>query len=411
VEHERAVTGPGASGGADAEATATLLATSIDAGGFGFLLLNGSGQLIAANEPARRLLGFDAREVLGTEVGDLFHVDDRGWSVAELELLATGAIGRVRQQVRLRQDGDSERWVEINARRVPTEPEHTAPIIVLLEDAADRQMREQELRRLADTDPLTGLYNRRRFAAELQRHLRHGERYGARGALLLIDIDGLKQINDRSGHAAGDRAILATAGLLRSRLRVSDIVARVGGDEFAVMLAEADPEQSEAVAASLAGAEYTASERAEVPTLSIGVAPLRGPDPELAMKRADAAMYIAKRRGGNGYSALAEQPVEDDVAPEVQSSSEQPSADRPSATAIPLAILLSTIADLQSASPGLVEWELYAARGTSAGAWTLAIQHRLIEKSYYDTAEHEWLYRLSEQGRTRLVELRRSASS
>jgi diguanylate cyclase (GGDEF)-like protein/PAS domain S-box-containing protein len=410
VEHERAITGPGSGDDANVDATSALLATSIDAGGFGFLLLSGTGQLLAVNEPARRLLGVDGGETAGIDVGDLFHADDRGWSVAELQLLSTGAIERVRQQVRLHRDDDDERWVEINARRVPAKPEDTAPIIVLLEDAADRQIREQELRRLADTDPLTGLYNRRRFAAELQRHLRHGERYGARGALLLIDIDGLKQINDRLGHAGGDRAILATAGRLRSRLRASDIVARVGGDEFAVLLAEAGPGQSEAVAASLAGDKQVVSEEKELPTLSIGVTALRGPDPDVAMKRADSAMYIAKRRGGNGYSTLGEQPEADDPAPKLQGSSQAPSPDNPSGNPIPLAILLATIAELQSASPGLVEWELYAARGTSAASWTLAIQHRLIEKSYYDTAEHEWLYRLSEQGRARLVEIRNSSS-
>jgi diguanylate cyclase (GGDEF)-like protein/PAS domain S-box-containing protein len=408
VKHERAVAGREPEG-VDADAMAALLATSIDAGGFGFLLLSGTGQLIAVNEPARRLLGFDGGEIAGIQVGDLFHADDRGWSVAELELLSAGAIDRVRQQVRLGRDDNGERWVEINARRVPANPEDTAPIIVLLEDAADRQVREQELRRLADTDPLTGLYNRRRFAAELQRHLRHGERYGARGALLLIDIDGLKQINDHRGHAAGDRAILATAGRLRSRLRASDIVARVGGDEFAVLLAEADAEQSQAVAASLAGNDHTSGDD-KLPTLSIGVTELRGPDPDVAMKRADSAMYIAKRRGGNGYSTLADPPGWDEPGPEQEGSSAPPSPDNPSGNPIPLAILLATIAELQSASPGLVEWELYAARGTSAASWTLAIQHRLIEKSYYDTAEHEWLYRLSEQGRARLVEIRQSAS-
>jgi diguanylate cyclase (GGDEF)-like protein/PAS domain S-box-containing protein len=408
VKDERAVAGR-ETGGVDADAMATLLATSIDAGGFGFLLLSGTGQLIAVNEPARRLLGFDDGEIAGIQVGDLFHADDRGWSVAELELLSAGAIERVRQQVRLGRDDSGERWVEINARRVAAGPGETAPIIVLLEDAADRQVREQELRRLADTDPLTGLYNRRRFAAELQRHLRHGERYGARGALLLIDIDGLKQINDRRGHAAGDRAILATAGRLRSRLRATDIVARVGGDEFAVLLAEADTDQSEAVAASLAGTDHTSGDD-KLPTLSIGVTELRGPDPDVAMKRADSAMYIAKRRGGNGYSTFAEPSGGDEPGPEQEGSAAPPSPDNPSGNPIPLAILLATIAELQSASPGLVEWELYAARGTSAASWTLAIQHRLIEKSYYDTAEHEWLYRLSEQGRARLVEIRESTS-
>lgn len=409
MKHEGAITGPRAGADTVVDATAELLATSIDAGGFGFVLLSDSGQLIAVNEPARRLLGFAADDIAGTEVGELFHQDDRGWPVAEFDLLSAGAIERIRQQIRLRNGGDGERWVEINARRASTEPKDSGPIIVLLEDVADRHLREQELRRLADTDPLTGLYNRRRFAAELQRHLRHGERYGTRGALLLVDIDGLKQINDRSGHAAGDRAILATAGRLRSRLRATDIIARIGGDEFAVLLPEAGSRQSEVVAASLGGGDQVGSGESDVPTLSIGVAALRGEDPDVAMKRADAAMYRAKRRGGNGYSALVERADASRAASEQNDGADVVLGDRASSKPIPLGMLLATISELQSASPALVEWELYADPGTSVAAWTEAIQHRLIDKSHYDATEHEWLYGLSEHGQTRLAEIRNSA--
>ena len=147
----------------------------------------------------------------------------------------------------------------------------------MLEDASDRRERESELRRLADTDPLTELFNRRRFAAELNRHLARAERYGQRGSLLLVDVDRLKSINDRAGHLAGDNAIITTATLLRSHLRSSDVVARIGGDEFAILLPDAGPAQAATVAqALLRGAVATDSGPGATIrlTLSIGITPI-----------------------------------------------------------------------------------------------------------------------------------------
>ena len=100
----------------------------------------------------------------------------------------------------------------------------------------ERVAAEARLRHMADHDPLTGLANRRRFEEELERHVARGRRYGMSGAVLMLDLDDFKQVNDNFGHRAGDGVMTAVAVVLRNRLRESDMVARFGGDEFAVLM-------------------------------------------------------------------------------------------------------------------------------------------------------------------------------
>jgi diguanylate cyclase (GGDEF)-like protein len=118
-------------------------------------------------------------------------------------------------------------------------------------DITERKQMEVQLQYQADHDPLTGLYNRRRFAEELDDILRLAARYKRGGALLMLDFDDFKVLNDTRGHAAGDLALKALAGVLAERLRASDVMARLGGDEFAVVLPECDERQALAVAESI----------------------------------------------------------------------------------------------------------------------------------------------------------------
>src|SRR5215203_2202589 len=101
------------------------------------------------------------------------------------------------------------------------------------------------------TDPLTGLLNRRRLEEELERHASQVRRYGAEGALLVLDVDHFKYVNDALGHRAGDELISSIAAVLRARLRSSDIVARLGGDEFALLLPKAGAREAQKVADDL----------------------------------------------------------------------------------------------------------------------------------------------------------------
>jgi diguanylate cyclase (GGDEF)-like protein len=166
-----------------------------------------------------------------------------------------------------------------------------------------RRERMQDLARQASQDPLTGLKNRRRFEEDLRTELARGHRYGVAGALLMLDLDHFKQVNDTLGHPAGDRVIGEIAAVLRKRTRETDVLARLGGDEFAIVLPNCDLEEAKDVADEIASAirERMRSEEDVPPvTASIGIA-LFGTGHRLSyealLARADAAMYAAKDSG------------------------------------------------------------------------------------------------------------------
>jgi len=166
-----------------------------------------------------------------------------------------------------------------------------------------RNERMRELKRHASQDSLTGLKNRRRFEEDLRSELARSHRYKVPGALLMLDLDHFKQVNDTLGHPAGDRVIAEIAGVLRGRTRETDVLARLGGDEFAVVLPRCDLEEAQSVAAEIATAirERDAGDEG-VPriTASIGIAPFGPHTPatfETVLAKADAAMYAAKGSG------------------------------------------------------------------------------------------------------------------
>jgi diguanylate cyclase (GGDEF)-like protein len=167
------------------------------------------------------------------------------------------------------------------------------------------QARSAALEASADTDALTEVFNRRGFDRELRRTLAYIKRYWTRAALVYIDLDGFKPVNDRHGHAAGDAILKAVASALMRSVRASDTVARLGGDEFAVILwnlSEADA-AAKAFALEAAIAEVALAWETEMLSVdaSIGLSML-GPDDELAdaLARADRAMYARKaQRKGN----------------------------------------------------------------------------------------------------------------
>ena len=168
-----------------------------------------------------------------------------------------------------------------------------------------RNERMQELARQASQDPLTGLKNRRRFEEDLRAELARSGRYGVDGALLMLDLDHFKRVNDTLGHPAGDRVLADIAAAMRARARETDVLARIGGDEFAIVLPRCDLAEAEAVAEEIAIAIHENVEaEQDVPpiTASIGIAPF-GPggdlNPESIFARADAAMYAAKGSGRN----------------------------------------------------------------------------------------------------------------
>jgi diguanylate cyclase (GGDEF)-like protein len=162
------------------------------------------------------------------------------------------------------------------------------------------QARILDLEAKIDVDPLTGLLNRRGFERELARSVAYVKRYGTSAALVYLDLDGFKPVNDRHGHAAGDAVLKGVATALLGRVRASDVVARLGGDEFVVLLWNVNGPAAAAKAGALERAVYATPVRWGSSTLVVGaaagVAHIGALDtPAEALERADAAMYARKR--------------------------------------------------------------------------------------------------------------------
>jgi diguanylate cyclase (GGDEF)-like protein len=164
------------------------------------------------------------------------------------------------------------------------------------------------MKHLADHDPLTGLLNRRGFSAALQNQVAHVRRHGAAGALLVLDLDGFKRVNDTHGHHAGDRLLVEVSEELRACLRETDVVARLGGDEFAAILPGETLDDASLVAARITqrlrerrlgpvGAELGGV------TISIGVAAFDDDETgQDILREADLAMYSAKAAGRDRHA-------------------------------------------------------------------------------------------------------------
>ncbi len=200
----------------------------------------------------------------------------------------------------VRKDGKADLAVEAVLAKL--EPDDRAVVQGALEQA---ERTESELRFLADHDSLTGLLNRRRFRSELDQYVSFTARYGGRGAVMVIDIDGLKEVNDKLGHQAGDRLIRRVADILRERVRATDLVARLSGDEFAVLMPQTDTagalQLGEDLRAQVAEG-FAASAEIEPASISVGITMFGGQGgagSEAVLLAADQAMYRAKEEGRN----------------------------------------------------------------------------------------------------------------
>jgi len=177
--------------------------------------------------------------------------------------------------------------------------------VAIKEDITERKRFEAHLNYLANNDPLTNLFNRRRFREELEDWVAQMERHESNGALLFIDLDNFKYINDTLGHQKGDEILINFAYLLRARVRETDIIARLGGDEFAIILPYTDADQAQSIAMQILelarGNILVNDGRPHSVTASVGIAlfPEHGGDVEKLLAYADLAMYQAKEKGRN----------------------------------------------------------------------------------------------------------------
>jgi diguanylate cyclase (GGDEF)-like protein/PAS domain S-box-containing protein len=264
-----------------------------------------AGTIVRANRALEDLVGGDAATLAGRDVASLARAEDRAELAATIARLLDGAESVHGEQRLIAADGH-DIWTLLSGSLVQGSAGRGRQAVIQVLDISERKTFEGRLQHLADHDALTGLVNRRRFEDELDRSLAHAERYGSKGAVILLDLDGFKYINDALGHSVGDELIMRIAGIIRGTLRETDLVARIGGDEFAAILPEADAASAAVVAEKLLsairrqGVVTTSAQRQARVTTSIGVTVFdgsRGLTGEDLLVEADIAMYDAKDAG------------------------------------------------------------------------------------------------------------------
>ena len=284
------------------------LAAVYDAMACGVVVRDASGAVIFANEAAKRIFGRPPDELEGNQPpGEDRRIREDGTTMPDDEVpnVAAQARGEAIRDVMMgmvRADG-YVRWLLVDAVPIKDPSGRVREVVSSFTDVTDRKKAEHELERQALHDSLTGLPNRALLLDRLEQSLRTARRLAMPLALLVMDLDRFKEINDTFGHRAGDLLIGEVAQRITADLRETDTVARLGGDEFAFILPGADEGGAGHVAQKIIGAlqqpfhiEGTAHEIAI--SIGIAVSPQHGEDSETLMRRADMAMYVAKRTPG-----------------------------------------------------------------------------------------------------------------
>lgn len=258
------------------------------------------------------LLGFPETELLGRRFDSLWPSEDAVRSQVLAERLRRGEVAAWEEQLH-NADG---RLITVIVTHAPHLDENGAlqGAILTITDISERKASEERIRYLATHDPLTGLANRAMFMEQMNNSLLIAHRHQTRFALLFLDLDHFKAVNDSRGHAAGDALLLETARRMRRCLRASDLLARQGGDEFLALLHDIHGvDEAFTVADKIRqaiGAPFVLDGQTCVISVSIGIAlyPDHGQDLETLTRNADAAMYRTKLGGRDGTTAAADTP-------------------------------------------------------------------------------------------------------
>jgi diguanylate cyclase (GGDEF)-like protein/PAS domain S-box-containing protein len=265
----------------------------------GVVTVDQDGLVVLMNPAAERMTGWELSAARGQSVDEVVRRENDALMTPEQ------GVPPGEGEILISRSGDAAP-VEVSEAELEIDSE-TGGYVLVLKDASERRSREGVMLQLAYRDRLTGLPNRASLNDRIELELAHARRSDLKLALLFLDLDGLKIINDNYGHAAGDALLVGFAERLRSVLREGDTVARLGGDEFTVLLPNLDDGSHAAIVAEKIlialetpilheGQELDAS-------ISIGIAlfPEHGPDGEQLLKRADEAMYKSKQAGGSQF--------------------------------------------------------------------------------------------------------------
>ena len=277
----------------------------------GVAVLAPDGRVLRVNAALLSILGASRKELEGSHLNVLAQPGD-GVIEEHLAQARRDPAGIVETECTLSDAQRNDVQVVLRSRMLRHRDRQEDVLLTNVVDVSQRRHHEDQLAHLADHDRLTGLPNRQRLGAELRRHAENCRRDRPTGALLLLDLDHFKQVNDTLGHAVGDELLASVAALLRQGVRSTDVVARLGGDEFAVLLTQGDQQAAETVARSLvrmiAGHTSSLDRVQRRVTASVGVVTLRAArerDVDV-LALADMTMYDAKEAGRNQIAVLDE---------------------------------------------------------------------------------------------------------
>ena len=270
----------------------------------GMAILSSKGKLLRVNRSMCNFLGYTESELMCSSLQAITQQEDLGPALAGLKSMLKQHSDFLQIEVRHKRRGGERVWALWNVARFQDPESEEVYLILQLQDITDRKQSEERLRYDAFHDPLTGLPNRALFTDHVKLTIARAQRnQGTRFAVLFCDLDRFKVINDSLGHMVGDQLLVEVARRLESCLRQGDTVARVGGDEFTILVEDLNDE-NEAVALAeriqnAIAAPFSLSGREVFSTLSIGVAVGMGgyKDPEDILRDADTAMYRAKSLG------------------------------------------------------------------------------------------------------------------
>jgi diguanylate cyclase (GGDEF)-like protein/PAS domain S-box-containing protein len=274
----------------------------------GIVTMDEDGRIESFNPAAEKLFGYTMREVAGKSVEMLMPEEYRGDHQSQVRrYLETGQsriIGREPRELTAQRKDGTPFSIELAVNAVQLGLNKV--FVGLIRDVTERKAMVDQLRHIAEHDALTGLYNRRYFYGELERVVARARRgNGLSSALMFIDLDKFKLVNDTLGHAAGDRVLIDVANILKNRARKSDVLTRLGGDEFAVLLYDASAESAPRIAESFR--QQILNYRLQQGTVrmsvgcSIGVTIIdeQAGTLDAVLAQADHACYQAKHAGRN----------------------------------------------------------------------------------------------------------------
>jgi len=277
--------------------------SAFDSAPIGMALVDMDGRWLQVNDALCRITGQSRKKLEATTLRAITHLDDVDRDADLLRDLLDGRITSYQTEKRYRHAWGHHLWVQLTVSLVRDHLGKPLHAISQVQDISERKELAARLDFLLDHDFLTGLYNRRRFEQDLAREIERASRYGTKGAVVMIDLDNFKDVNDAYGHKAGDDLLKGVAGALKHSMRQTDILARVGGDEFAAVLPEADADQAQIVAdgivKTLRQQVAVLGDQSIHVTASVGVALFDGLSAEEVLALADQLMFEAKQAGRN----------------------------------------------------------------------------------------------------------------